>query len=54
MMKRHDNEEFENLVNQSIENVEAKGGKIVQANADSAYDSNENFQNLTSIVLGQE
>lgn len=42
----HDNEEFENLVDQSVENVEAKGGKVVQANADGAYDSNENFKKL--------
>ncbi|MDI6856416.1 MAG: transposase, partial [Candidatus Thermoplasmatota archaeon] len=42
----HDNEEFENLVDQSVENVEAKGGKVVQANADGAYNSNENFQKL--------
>lgn len=41
-------EEIENLVDQSVENVEAKGGKVVQANADGAYDSNENFKKLNS------
>jgi len=30
----HDSEEFENLVEQSVENVEGNGGKVVQANGD--------------------
>jgi len=42
----HDNEEFGNLVDQSVENVEAMGGKVVQANADGAYDSNKSFKKL--------
>ncbi|MCW3133969.1 MAG: IS5 family transposase [Methanophagales archaeon] len=43
-----DTKEFENLVEQSVENVEAAGGKVVQANADGAYDSNDNFKTLES------
>ena len=39
----HDNAKFGELLENSIKNVEAKGGKIIQANADAAYDSNESF-----------
>jgi len=38
----------ENLVEQSEENVESAGGEVVQANADGAYDANDNFKVLES------
>jgi len=41
-----DTKEFKNLVEQSVENVEAAGGKVAQANADGAYDANDNFEFL--------
>ena len=40
----HDNAKFGELIEQSVENVKKKEGKIVQANADAAYDSNESFR----------
>ena len=40
----HDNAKFGELAEQSIENVENKGGKVIQINADAAYDSNESFR----------
>jgi len=41
-----DTKEFKNLVGQSVENVEDKGGEVVQASADGAYDANDNFEFL--------
>ncbi len=41
-----DTKEFDNLVEQSVENIGAAGGKVVQANGDGAYDSNDNFKTL--------
>ncbi len=43
-----DTKEFENLIKQSVDNVNATGGVVVQANADGAYDSNDNFKVLES------
>jgi len=42
----HDTDEFEDLVDQSVENVMGADGNVVQANADGAYDSNDNFIKL--------
>ncbi len=42
----HDTEEFGNLVDQSIKNIDYAGGRIAQANGDGAYDSNDNFKKL--------
>ena len=44
MKKTHDNAKFGEPVEQSIENVENKGGKVVRINVDTAYDSNESFR----------
>ena len=51
----HDNAKFGELAEQSIENVENKGGKVIQINADAAYDSNESFRiseeyNIKSVI----
>ena len=35
-----DTKKFKKLVGQSVENVEDKGGEVVQASADGAYDAN--------------
>lgn len=43
-----DTNEFKNLVEQSVENVEVAGGEVVQANVDGAYDANDNFKLLES------
>lgn len=43
-----DTKEFENLVEQSVKNVGAVGGEVVQANAYGAYDANDNFKVLES------
>lgn len=42
----HDSGEFGTLVDQSVEHAGNMKGRIVQTNADGAYDSNENFQKL--------
>ena len=42
--KTHDNAKFGELTEQSTENVENKGGRVIQINADAAYDSNESFR----------
>jgi len=41
-----DTKGFKNLVGQSVENVEDKGGEVVQVSADGAYDANDNFEFL--------
>ena len=41
-----DTKEFKNLVGQSVENVKDKGGEVVQASAEGAYDANDNFEFL--------
>jgi IS5 family transposase len=42
----HDNEKFDELVDQSIQTVRSRGGRITQVNADGAYDSTDNFEKL--------
>ena len=38
------------LVGQSVENVEDKGGEVVQASADGAYDADDNFEFLEARI----
>ena len=42
----HDTEKFDDLVDQSVNHVTDVDGRVVQANADGAYDSNDNFKKL--------
>lgn len=42
--KIHDTAKFGELLENSIHNVKDKGGNVIQANADGAYDANENFK----------
>ena len=41
-----DQNEFESLVEEAAHNVRAKGGRVVQANADGIYDTRDNFNAL--------